>query len=154
MSEKKLQSESRQILLQLKRSHFNYLHYMQTKSTFWLRVWLFDRVHLYQSICGMDLYFNEAVRELEWSRSQENRPLDLDKSLFCHNTPDFWISFPVNHIQKKIKYGTVFISHAWNPSNCLSSPTPPVPSSPLQKDIKLLAEHRLVHYDHRPGAVR
>lgn len=84
-------------------SHFNYLHYMQSKAAFWLGVWLFDRVHLYQSIRRMDLYFNEAVREREWSRSQENRPLDLDKSLFCHNTHRceiVWLSFPVNRVQK------------------------------------------------------
>ena len=86
----------RKIVLQLNFCHFNSLHYMHTQTSFWLRVWLFDRLHLYQSRCRMDLYFNEATRELEWSCSRENRPLDLDKSLFCHNMPmwDFLIIYP------------------------------------------------------------
>lgn len=44
------------------------------------------------------------------------------------------------------------VSHALNPSNYLLSP-PTSSSFPLQENIEDLAEHRLVHYDHRPGAV-
>lgn len=49
----------------------------------------------------------------------------------------------------------------WSPTHnihltvfCLLPSPPPPPPSPLQEDIKLLAQHRLVHHDHRPGAVR
>lgn len=39
-----------QIILQMKLCYSNSLHYTPTKTTFWLSVCVFDRVHLYPSI--------------------------------------------------------------------------------------------------------
>lgn len=69
---------------------------LHTSATFWLGVWLFDRIHLYQSICRIELYFNKAVRELEWSRSLKKLITKFISPLFCYNAPmqDFLMIFP------------------------------------------------------------
>lgn len=67
--------------------------------------------------------------ELEGSCSQENRPLDLDKSLYCHNTPmwDSLIIYPSkSHWEKS---NMVHFSSLWSPTHEIhlsSSPPPPL----------------------------
>lgn len=114
---------------------FSYPRCMQTKATFWLRVWLFDRVHLYQSIRRMDLYFNEAVWGI-WMILQSGK-IDLWiwinlYSAIIHQREIFWLSIPVNRIQKKSN--NVQFSSLWSPTHGFHLTVvflPPPPPPPL-----------------------